>query len=139
MIVADPHEPLGYDEGFTVLLDDWLDGIGGTPDDALRRLNSTTQHDDTLRSDALGGVAAELRHPLYLVNGRTPDTPATFAGTPGRRVRFRVINAAADTALRYDVLVRGRARVRSAASWRHPRPLGIRARRAHLRTACATR
>ncbi|MDP4507124.1 hypothetical protein [Nonomuraea turcica] len=37
--------------------------MGGTPDDALRRLNSTTQHDDTLRSDALGGVAAELRHP----------------------------------------------------------------------------
>ncbi|MGP3956857.1 multicopper oxidase family protein [Nonomuraea sp. 3N208] len=100
LIVADPHEPLGYDQEFTVLLDDWLDGIDGTPDDALRRLNSSTEHDDTLRSDALGGVAAELHHPLYLVNGRTPDAPATFTSAPGRRVRFRVINAAADTAFR---------------------------------------
>ncbi|MEV4178600.1 multicopper oxidase family protein [Nonomuraea sp. NPDC049709] len=100
LIVADPREPLGYDEEFTVVLDDWLDGVNGTPDDVLRRLNASTTHDDTIRSHVLGGVAAELRHPYYLVNGRTADDPATFAARPGRRVRFRVINAAADTAFR---------------------------------------
>ncbi|TMR24462.1 multicopper oxidase family protein [Nonomuraea turkmeniaca] len=100
LIVADPREPLSYDQEITVLLDDWLDGISGTPDDALRRLNASTQHDDTLRSAVLGGVAAEMHHPLYLINGRAPDAPATFHSAPGRRVRFRVINAAADTPFR---------------------------------------
>lgn len=33
LIVEDPHEPLGYDDEWTVVLDDWLDGVGGrTPD-----------------------------------------------------------------------------------------------------------
>ncbi|MEU8396777.1 multicopper oxidase family protein [Nonomuraea sp. NPDC048892] len=100
LIVEDPREPLGYDEEFTVLLDDWLDGVSGTPDDALRRLNASTEHDDTLRSDLLGGVVGELRHPYHLVNGRTPDAPAVFTSRPGRLVRFRVINAAADTPFR---------------------------------------
>ncbi|MGW0807346.1 multicopper oxidase family protein [Nonomuraea sp. NPDC002799] len=100
LIVADPREPLRYDEEFTVVLDDWLDGIAGTPDDALRRLTSSPGHDDTLRSPALGGVAGELRHPLYLINGRAPDAPVTFDSRPGRRVRVRLINAAADTAFR---------------------------------------
>ncbi|TMR19128.1 multicopper oxidase family protein, partial [Nonomuraea zeae] len=100
LIVHDPHEPLGYDAEYTVVLDDWLDGLGGTPDDALNRLNASMDHDDTLRSPLLGGVTAEMRHPYYLVNGRAPDAPTTFTGRPGRRVRFRVINAAADTPFR---------------------------------------
>ncbi|MFB4266657.1 multicopper oxidase family protein [Nonomuraea sp. GTA35] len=100
LIVADPHEPLGYDQEFTVVLDDWVDGVGGTPDDALRRLNASTAHDDTLRSTLLGGVVGELRHPYHLVNGRAAETPEVFVSKPGRIVRFRVINAAADTAFR---------------------------------------
>ncbi|MGW4964718.1 multicopper oxidase family protein [Nonomuraea sp. NPDC004186] len=100
LVVLDPREPLDYDEEFTVVLDDWLDGIDGTPDDALARLNASTDHDDTLRSEALGGVAAEMVHPLYLVNGQAPDAPMTFRTAPGRTVRFRVINAASDTAFR---------------------------------------
>ncbi|WP_344880827.1 multicopper oxidase family protein [Nonomuraea antimicrobica] len=100
LIVTDPREPLGYDQEFTVVLDDWLDGVDGTPDDALRKLNASTEHDDSLRSHVLGGVTGEMRYPYYLVNGRTADAPATFVSRPGRRVRFRVINAAADTAFR---------------------------------------
>ncbi|MFC5823846.1 multicopper oxidase family protein [Nonomuraea insulae] len=100
LIVADPHEPLGYDQEVTVVLDDWLDGVAGTPDDALKRLNASTAHDDTMRSAVLGGVTGELRHSYYLVNGRMSAAPATFLSRPGRRVRFRVINAAADTAFR---------------------------------------
>ncbi|AQZ65463.1 Multicopper oxidase [[Actinomadura] parvosata subsp. kistnae] len=100
LIVTDPHEPLGYDQEFTVVLDDWLDGMIGTPDDALRRLNASTAHDDTLRSDLLGGVTAELRHPYYLVNGRAAEAPEVFESKPGRLVRLRIINAAADTAFR---------------------------------------
>jgi FtsP/CotA-like multicopper oxidase with cupredoxin domain len=39
LIVEDPHEPLGYDTEWVVVLDDWLDGVGGrTPDAELKKL-----------------------------------------------------------------------------------------------------
>lgn len=103
LIVEDPHEPLGYDVEYTVVLDDWLDGVNGTPDDELRRLNASEEHDDTIRSSALGGVAGETLYPYYLVNGRPKGDPVTFAGRPGARARFRVINASADTAFRFAI------------------------------------
>jgi FtsP/CotA-like multicopper oxidase with cupredoxin domain len=39
LIVEDPREPLGYDEEWVVVLDDWLDGITGTPDEVLAELS----------------------------------------------------------------------------------------------------
>ncbi|MFI7423137.1 multicopper oxidase family protein [Nonomuraea sp. NPDC049684] len=99
LIVEDPYEPLGYDQEFTVVLDDWQDGVNGTPDDTLRAL-STTPHDDTLSSHVLGGTSGHARYPYYLVNGRTADEPTIFMSRPRVRARFRVINAAADTAFR---------------------------------------
>ncbi|MFB8172555.1 multicopper oxidase family protein [Kitasatospora purpeofusca] len=38
LIVEDPKEPLGYDEEWVVVLDDWLDGVTGTPDQAFAEL-----------------------------------------------------------------------------------------------------
>ncbi|WP_327433556.1 multicopper oxidase family protein [Streptomyces sp. NBC_01236] len=38
LIVEDPREPLSYDEEWVVVLDDWLDGVTGTPDDAFAEL-----------------------------------------------------------------------------------------------------
>ncbi|KJY25974.1 multicopper oxidase domain-containing protein, partial [Streptomyces sp. NRRL S-495] len=38
LIVEDPREPLGYDEEWVVVLDDWLDGVTGTPDQAFAEL-----------------------------------------------------------------------------------------------------
>lgn len=32
MIVEDPKETLAYDDEWVVLLDDWVDGVTGTPD-----------------------------------------------------------------------------------------------------------
>lgn len=40
LIVEDPAEPLGYDEEWVVVLDDWMDGVTGTPDDVLAELTS---------------------------------------------------------------------------------------------------
>lgn len=37
-IVEDPQEPLKYDAEWVVVLDDWLDGVSGTPDDVLAEL-----------------------------------------------------------------------------------------------------
>lgn len=99
LIVEDPREPLSYDQEFTVVLDDWQDGIKGTPDDARHRVN-TLPHDESLTSHVLGGTSGHVRYPYYLVNGNTADEPTTFVSRPRTRARFRVINASADTAFR---------------------------------------
>ena len=39
LIVQDPHEPLKYDDEWVVVLDDWLDGVTGTPDQVFAALN----------------------------------------------------------------------------------------------------
>ncbi|MFF4352924.1 multicopper oxidase family protein [Streptomyces sp. NPDC001530] len=39
LIVEDPREPLSYDKEWVIVLDDWLDGVGGsTPDGVLAQL-----------------------------------------------------------------------------------------------------
>lgn len=39
LIVEDPREPLSYDAEWVVVLDDWLDGVTGTPDQVLAELS----------------------------------------------------------------------------------------------------
>jgi FtsP/CotA-like multicopper oxidase with cupredoxin domain len=121
-VVEDPDEPLSYDEEWVVVLDDWLDGVDGTPDEVLEELlqgmsghaghGGDAENDGpqrmgaTLmgaRSDLLGGDAGDVYYPHYLVNGRPPGDPATFEAAPGARVRVRFVNAGGDTAFRVAV------------------------------------
>ena len=38
LIIEDPHEPLSYEHDWTVVLDDWIDGVTATPDQVLATL-----------------------------------------------------------------------------------------------------
>lgn len=120
LIVEDPHEPLAYDQEWTIVLDDWLDGVTGTPDEVLKELSKGMDMSGSAggmshggmdmgsnshmlmgaTSLALGGDAGDVKYPLYLLNGRSADTPASFKAKPGTRVRLRIINAGGDTAFR---------------------------------------
>jgi FtsP/CotA-like multicopper oxidase with cupredoxin domain len=102
LIVEDPDEPLGYDAEHVVVLDDWVDGTGRTPDQVLGELQSMgmDMSGDGPSSAALGGDAGDVAYPMYLVNGRVPQAPNTVTFKPGTRVRLRLINAGADTAFR---------------------------------------
>nr|WP_183323780.1 multicopper oxidase family protein [Cryobacterium roopkundense] len=111
LIVEDPDEPLHYDDEWVVVLDDWLDGVTGTPDEVLDELRGgmggmmgsggTGSHMMMgARSDLLGGDAGDVRYPHFLINGRPPADPETFASAPSKRVRIRIINAGSDTAFR---------------------------------------
>lgn len=122
LIVEDPAEPGDYDHDWTVMLDDWIDGTGYTPDqvlDALRNgmggmsmaASSPSSGSSAppsgpspvlsgARSALLGGDAGDVRYPWYLINGRVRTAPRTFAARPGQRARIRFINAAADTSFR---------------------------------------
>ncbi|MER6416671.1 multicopper oxidase family protein [Streptomyces humidus] len=62
LIVEDPREPLSYDEEWVVVLDDWLDGVTGTPD----------------------GVYAELRRGMGGMHmGEDSGSPSSSSGRDG--------------------------------------------------------
>ncbi|ANF31871.1 copper oxidase [Leifsonia xyli] len=124
LIVEDPHEPLGYDHDWVLVLDDWLDGVTATPDQVLAELKkgmsmggmggmgggmgggAPSRNGKLLTgttSSLLGGDSGDVYYPYYLINGRPAEDPATFTAKPGQRVRLRIINAGGDTAFRFSV------------------------------------
>ena len=74
-------------------------GMGdmGAMEDMFMRMGNTLMG---ATSDLLGGDAGDVYYPHYLINGKPTADPAQFTGTPGSRVRLRLINAAGDTAFR---------------------------------------
>jgi len=111
IIVDDPAEPGGYDAEWVVVLDDWTDGVGSTPQqvyDGLRRSSMPGMggmHDmgSMPGMSGMGGstlLAGDVTYPYYLINGRIPAAPTTFTAKPGQRLRIRIINAGSDTAFR---------------------------------------
>jgi len=103
LVVDDPNEPGRYDAEWIVVLDDWVDGTGRTPDQILSSLQSMGGMDmggmETMTSPLLGG-AGDVTYPHYLINGRLPAAPAVLTAKPRQRVRIRIVNAASDTAFR---------------------------------------
>jgi FtsP/CotA-like multicopper oxidase with cupredoxin domain len=120
LVVDDPAEPGAYDQEWVVVLDDWVDGTGQTPEQVLASLKSATgsgmggmgmggmgmggagMGGESMTSPLLGG-AGDIAYPYYVVNGRVPAAPVTLSGRPGQRVRVRLVNAASDTAFRVAV------------------------------------
>jgi FtsP/CotA-like multicopper oxidase with cupredoxin domain len=146
IIIDDPKDPGDYDTEWIVVLDDWTDGVGPSPEQILDKLeaggmpgmsgmggmdhggmsgmnsmgsdvrtSSSAGASGTAgatgmggmsgmggagSSDLLGGDAGDVSYPYYLINGRIPAAPTTFAAKPGQRIRIRIINAGADTAFR---------------------------------------
>jgi FtsP/CotA-like multicopper oxidase with cupredoxin domain len=108
LVVDDPDDPGRYDVEWTVVLDDWVDGTGRTPEQVLASLRS--MGGTGMRGAGMGGMemntspllgdAGDISYPYYLVNGRAPAAPVTLTGRPRQRARVRIVNAAADTAFR---------------------------------------
>ncbi|MDX8143216.1 multicopper oxidase family protein [Lentzea sp. BCCO 10_0061] len=113
LIVEDPEDGGNYDTELVVVLDDWLDGLGRTPDAVFEELRAkgmpNMDHGSMPgmpampKSDLLGGDAGDVIYPHVLANGKVWKAPQTFAAKPGQRIRLRLINAAADTAFRVGV------------------------------------
>ena len=110
LIIDDPAEPGGYDYEWVLVLDDWTDGVGKSPDDILAAFQAehgTISEGMTHDMSGMGGMGrsplgdlGDIGYPHYLINGRVPASPQTLAAKPGQRVRIRIINAAADTLFR---------------------------------------
>ncbi len=122
LVIDDPAEPGKYDTEWVVVLDDWIDGTGTTPDEVLNKLiddggNSSggmggmehgsmgmasgSQTTEGMSGMSTGpapwGDAGDVTYPYFLINGKTPTAPTTFNAKPGQKVRLRIINAASDT------------------------------------------
>lgn len=104
LIVADPADPGRYDSEWIVVLDDWIDGTGRTPDDVLRELTTSSAAgngmggmDHSGMGNAPFGDGGDVTYPHYLINGALPTAPVSHRGAPGERLRLRIINAASDT------------------------------------------
>lgn len=102
-IVDDPNEPGAYDAEWILVLDDWTEGIGMSPDQILAQLQAKSgggmggMDMGGMNMDDMGSDGGDVTYPLYLVNGRAPSDPQTLAAKPGKRVRMRIINSSADT------------------------------------------
>ena len=114
LVVEDPEEPGDYDAEVTLVLDDWLDGIAGTPEETLEDLQSGASgmtgmsgHGMHGTSDGAGGMlgtdTGDVDYPLFLVNGRPPEDPFVVEARAGQRIRMRVVNVAADRPFRFAV------------------------------------
>jgi FtsP/CotA-like multicopper oxidase with cupredoxin domain len=132
LIVEAADETLDYHREAVLVIDDWLDGVNGTPEAQLEalRVSGMAMHGMAGRGPApaqpfgpvrgrratsgvfmanlalAGGLDADdVDHPLHLINGRPPEAPFQLDVRRGKRVRLRFINAAADTI--YAVFVEG--------------------------------
>jgi FtsP/CotA-like multicopper oxidase with cupredoxin domain len=75
-LIVDPaRETQQYDQDITLVLDDWLDGMPGTPEDAMKKLLASGDR----MMIGMSGMAAtkippDLTYPAYLINGHPPDS-----------------------------------------------------------------
>jgi FtsP/CotA-like multicopper oxidase with cupredoxin domain len=113
LIIDDPHEPGGYDTEWVVVLDDWIDGTGTTPDQVLKDLTADSGSGGVgmgpmggMDHGSMGGMgmgqapwgdAGDVAYPHFLINGKVAAAPDVLTAQPGQRIRLRIINAAADT------------------------------------------
>ncbi len=112
LIIDDPREPGGYDAEWIVVLDDWTDGVGQSPDAILAAFRAENGSVGTGMNHDMSGMSGGMQHggttsplgdagdvvyPHYVLNGRVSTAPSTLSGKPGQRVRIRFINAGADT------------------------------------------
>ncbi len=97
VIVDDPREAGGYDVELVVVLDDWLDGTGRTPDEVLRALGGGMRGMSAgtgMGAGAGGGMAGMPGFRSALLGGDA------VRARPRQRARIRLVNVAADTAFR---------------------------------------
>ena len=113
-IIDGPNDNIDTDVEYVLVLDDWLDGLGTTPEDELVRIRELGASMGDMgdmgamsmaSSPLLGGDAGDAVYPHHLINGRPLTDPLTLEPRPsdGDRVRLRVINAGSDTAYRFAI------------------------------------
>jgi FtsP/CotA-like multicopper oxidase with cupredoxin domain len=121
LVVEDPAVPRDYDTDAVLMVDDWTDGLGRTPDQVLGDLQARGMAGMAGGPGGMSGMgmsgmdrggggmsplgadAGDVAYPAYLVNGRLPEQPQVLSARPGQRIRLRLVNAGSDTVFRFAV------------------------------------
>ena len=116
-IIDARDEPGDYDLEWVVVLDDWTDGVGKTPEQLLADLVAAGRDGNGMGHMGgwawaawAGWTAATSTTRSTSSTGTPPEDPDVLTGEPGQRVRLRIINAASDTI--FDVALDGHTRQR---------------------------
>ncbi|MET9334608.1 multicopper oxidase family protein [Streptomyces cellulosae] len=94
LIVEDPKEPLSYDDEWVVVLDDWVDGVTGTPDDVLAELRQG------MGGMAMGGHSSAGGHEGHDMGdmggmdmGDDSPSPSVSPSSGGMSMKFMLMGA----------------------------------------------
>ncbi|MFI9585941.1 multicopper oxidase family protein [Streptomyces sp. NPDC052236] len=100
LIVEDPKEPLSYDDEWVVVLDDWVDGVTGTPDEVFAELrqgmggmdmghsSSPSSSPDSMEGHDMGDMSG-----MDMGDSPSPSPSATSDGMSGK---FMLMGAESD-------------------------------------------
>ncbi|MEU2267074.1 multicopper oxidase family protein [Streptomyces olindensis] len=91
LIVEDPKEPLSYDDEWVVVLDDWVDGVTGTPDEVLAEMRRGMSGMD------MGGHAGSGAHEGHDMGdmdmGEDSPSPSASPSSGGSSMKFMLMGA----------------------------------------------
>ncbi len=88
LIVEDPKETLAYDDEWVVLLDDWVDGVTGTPDEVFAELKQGMGGMEGHDMGDMGGMD---------MGGDSASPSASVSASPdGMSTRFMLMGAESD-------------------------------------------
>ncbi|MCB0950444.1 MAG: multicopper oxidase family protein [Mycobacterium sp.] len=109
VIIEDPADGDDYDDELTLVVDDWLDGVGTNPNAVFEDLQRTGMKPmepggpGVTPTMPLGQDGGDVTYPYFLINGRVPADPQVVDYPARRRIRLRIINAGGDTAFRVGI------------------------------------
>ncbi|MFC4464142.1 multicopper oxidase family protein [Streptomyces xiangluensis] len=86
LIVEDPKEPLAYDDEWVVLLDDWVDGVTGTPDEVFAEVGQ-----------GMGGMEGHDMGDMGEMDMGDSESPSASASSSGdMSMKFMLMGAESD-------------------------------------------
>ncbi|WP_033327486.1 multicopper oxidase family protein [Streptomyces yerevanensis] len=102
LIVEDPREPLSYDDEWVVLLDDWVDGVTGTPDEVFAEvgqgmggMDMGTGESSSSSSSGMEGHDMHDMGGMEMGDSASPSASAS-SDSDGMSMKFMLMGAESD-------------------------------------------
>ncbi|GGN44512.1 multicopper oxidase family protein [Streptomyces fuscichromogenes] len=98
LIVEDPEETLSYDDEWVVLLDDWVDGVTGTPDQVFAELRQGMggmgmEAGTSSGADGTGGHDMSNMSGMDMSGDSASASPTPSASSGGMSTKFMLMSA----------------------------------------------
>ncbi|MDX2674900.1 multicopper oxidase family protein [Streptomyces sp. NY05-11A] len=96
LIVEDPREPLSYDDEWVVVLDDWIDGVTGTPDEVLAELRQGMGGMDMGDGSGSGHGGHDMGDMEGMDMGDGSASPSASSSPGGMSMKFMLMGAGSE-------------------------------------------